>query len=95
MSDEGKRREEELKKKDEEELARLFERFQHSLGVSPLDGPYSLTLQAGYSVIPDFGVAKIDAVELLLRATTALRELQVTGSPERIRLFQPETAPAL
>ncbi len=46
-------------------------------------------------MIPDFGVAKIDAVELLLRATTALRELQVAGSPERIRLFQPETAPAL
>ncbi len=76
-------------------VLRLFERFQQSLGVSPPDGPHSLTLQAGYSVIPDFGVAKIDAVELLLRATTALRELQVAGSPERIRLFQPETAPAL
>lgn len=74
---------------------RLFERIQQSLGPPSHDGPRSLTLQAGYSVVPDFGVAAIDAVELLLRATTALRELRGTGCVERIRLFQPDAAPAV
>lgn len=73
---------------------RLFERIQQTLGLHPVDGPPYLALQAGYSVVPDFGLAEIDAVELLLRATTALRELQGAGSPERIRLFQPEILPA-
>jgi hypothetical protein len=45
-------------------------------------------------VIPDFGAVEMDAVELLLRATTALRELEGGASAERIRLFQPATAPA-
>ena len=74
---------------------RLFERIQQSLGPPPHDGPQPLSLQAGYSVVPDFGVAAIDAVELLLRATTALRELRGAGSAERIRLFQPDIAPAV
>ncbi|MDZ4863036.1 MAG: response regulator [Gemmatimonadota bacterium] len=74
---------------------RLFERIQQSLSPLPHDGPQPLSLQAGYSVVPDFGVAAIDAVELLLRATTALRELRGAGSAERIRLFQPDIAPAV
>lgn len=74
---------------------RLFERIQQSLTPMPTDPSRSLSLQAGYSVVPDFGVAAIDAVELLLRATTALRELRGAGSAERIRLFQPDIAPAV
>lgn len=74
---------------------RLFERIQQTVGLAQVDGPPHLALQAGYSVVPDFGAVEIDAVELLLRATSALRELQGTGSPERIRLFQPTPAPAL
>ena len=74
---------------------RLFERIQQSLSPLPHDGPQPLSLQAGYSVVPDFGVAAIDAVELLLRATTALRILRGAGSAERIRLFQPDIAPAV
>lgn len=74
---------------------RLFERIQQALGLNPVDGPPFLALQAGYSVVPDFGAVEIDAVELLLRATTALRELQGAGTPERIRLFRPTPAPAL
>ena len=81
---------------EESGARRLFERIQQSLGVRPANGFPHLTLQAGYSVVQDFGLAEIDAVELLLRATTALRALQGTvGTPERMRLFQPETAPAI
>lgn len=74
---------------------RLFERIQQSLEPLRHEGSQHLTLQAGYSVIPDFGVAAIDVVELLLRATTALRELQGLVGAERIRLFQPATASAI
>ena len=73
---------------------RFFERIQQALGLNPIEGPPYLALQAGYSVVHDFGVAEIDAVELLLRATTALRELQRASSLERIRLFHPDPVPA-
>ena len=74
---------------------RFFERIQQSLRLNPVEGPPHLVLQAGYSVVPDFGIAEIDAVELLLRATTALRELQSAAGMEGIRLFQPVPVPAL
>ena len=46
-----------------------------------------VTLRAGYSAVDDFGTSEFDAVELLLRATTALRDLGRTGGDQRIREF--------
>jgi PleD family two-component response regulator len=51
------------------------------------DGNGPIQLQAGYCAVPDFGTSDVDAVELLLRATTALRELRESGDAARIREF--------
>lgn len=47
----------------------------------------NVRLRIGYCVVPDFADSPVDAVELLLRATTALRELQKEGNGARIRVF--------
>jgi len=46
-----------------------------------------IRLRAGYSAVADFGASELDAVELLLRATTALRDLRNSGGSDRIREF--------
>jgi hypothetical protein len=52
-------------------------------------GEKTLRLKAGYCAVPDFAESSVDAVELLLRATTALRDLKREGSAgERIRAFE-------
>jgi hypothetical protein len=48
-----------------------------------------LRLQAGYCAVSDFSESPVDALELLLRATTALHDLQKDGHSERIRAFEP------
>ena len=51
-------------------------------------GERTLRLRAGYCAVPDFAESSVDAVELLLRATTALRDLKREGTAgERIRAF--------
>ncbi|HET9603730.1 MAG TPA: response regulator [Gemmatimonadales bacterium] len=52
--------------------------------------PRRLRLQAGYCAVDDFAKSDADAVELLLRATTALRDLRDTGSSERARGYVEE-----
>jgi two-component system, cell cycle response regulator len=52
-----------------------------------LDQP--IRLQAGYCAVSDFAESPVDALELLLRATTALHDLQKEGPVERIRAFEP------
>ena len=39
----------------------------------------AVRLRAGYCAVPDFAESSVDAVELLLRATTALRDLKREG----------------
>lgn len=51
-------------------------------------GDRALRVKAGYCAVPDFAESSIDAVELLLRATTALRDLQRGGDDERVRAFE-------
>jgi hypothetical protein len=52
-------------------------------------GEKNLRLRAGYCAVPDFAESSVDAVELLLRATTALRDLKREGKAgERIRAFE-------
>lgn len=47
-----------------------------------------LKIRAGYCAVPDFAESSVDAVEMLLRATTALRHLRGESSGERIRAFE-------
>jgi diguanylate cyclase (GGDEF)-like protein len=50
-------------------------------------GERSVRVKAGYCAVPDFADAAMDATELLLRATTALRDLKLRGDDDRIRAF--------
>ena len=51
-------------------------------------GERSVRIKAGYCAVPDFAESSVDAVELLLRATTALRDLKREGNGERVRAFE-------
>jgi diguanylate cyclase (GGDEF)-like protein len=51
-------------------------------------GERSVRVRAGYCAVPDFAESSVDAAELLLRATTALRDLKRGGDGERIRAFE-------
>jgi CheY-like chemotaxis protein len=51
-------------------------------------GERSVRVKAGYCAVPDFAESSVDAVELLLRATTALRDLKRGGHEERVRAFE-------
>jgi diguanylate cyclase (GGDEF)-like protein len=51
-------------------------------------GERALRVKAGYCAVPDFAESSIDAVELLLRATTALRDLRRGGDAERVRAYE-------
>ena len=74
-----------------EGVLRLVRRLGTSIESSPIPvrgGERSLKVQAGYCAVPDFAESPVDAVELLLRATTALRDLKRDGDSEQVRGFQ-------
>ena len=69
---------------------RLIQRLGGSIEGSPIPvrgGERSLKVRAGYCAVPDFAESPVYAVELLLRATTALRELKRDGDAEQVRAF--------
>jgi PleD family two-component response regulator len=70
---------------------RLARRLGGAVESSPIPvrgGERTLKLKAGYCAVADFAESSVDAVELLLRATTALRDLKREGpAGERIRAF--------
>ena len=71
-------------------VLRLVRRLGGNSEASPIPvrgGERTLSVQAGYCAVPDFAESTVDAVELLLRATTALRDLKRGGDGERIRGF--------
>ena len=74
-----------------EAAVRLARRLGGAVESSPIPmrgGERTLRLRAGYCAVPDFAESSVDAVELLLRATTALRDLKREGpGGERIRAF--------
>jgi diguanylate cyclase (GGDEF)-like protein len=74
-----------------ESAVRLARRLGGAVESSPIPirgGERTLRLRAGYCAVPDFAESSVDAVELLLRATTALRDLKREGQTgERIRAF--------
>jgi diguanylate cyclase (GGDEF)-like protein len=74
---------------------RLVRRLGSNIESSPIPvrgGERCLRVQAGYCAVPDFAESAVDAVELLLRATTALRDLKRDGDSEDVRAF--DQAPA-
>jgi diguanylate cyclase (GGDEF)-like protein len=75
-----------------EAAIRLVRRLGGVIESSPIPvrgGEKTLRLRAGYCAVPDFAESSVDAVELLLRATTALRDLKREGQKgERIRAFE-------
>ena len=66
---------------------RLAERMGRTVEKAFERSAAPVTLRAGYAAVDDFGASEFDAVELLLRATTALRGLSRTGGDQRIREF--------
>ncbi len=68
---------------------RMFERLERLLAGHSSNGAGQHPLRAGYCAVADFAVSEIDAVEMLLRATSALRQLREQGTGERIRAFEP------
>ncbi len=74
---------------ESEGAVRLFERLEQLLAAEHGNGAGRLPLRAGYCAVPNFAAAQVDPVELLLRATAALRQLQATDGAERIRAFEP------
>jgi diguanylate cyclase (GGDEF)-like protein len=75
-----------------EAAVRMVRRLGGVIESSPIPmrgGEKTLRLRAGYCAVPDFAQSSVDAVELLLRATTALRDLKREGQAgERIRAFE-------
>jgi PleD family two-component response regulator len=70
-------------------LARRLGGAVESAPIPVRGGERTLRLRAGYCAVPDFAESSVDAVELLLRATTALRDLKREGpTGERIRAFE-------
>jgi diguanylate cyclase (GGDEF)-like protein len=70
---------------------RLIRRLGDSIESSPVPvrgGERNLRVQAGYCAVPDFAESPVDAVELLLRATTALRDLKRDSDSEQVRAFE-------
>jgi PleD family two-component response regulator len=69
---------------------RLIQRLGGTIESSPIPvrgGERYLKVRAGYCAVPDFAESPVDAVELLLRATTALRDLKRDGVSEQVRAF--------
>lgn len=66
---------------------RLATRLGSALESASAEG-IRLRVRAGCCAVPDFARSPVDVLELLLRATTALRDLQREGDSERIRSFE-------
>ena len=74
-----------------EAALRLVRRLGAAVEGSPIPvrgGERCIRVRAGYCAVPDFAESSVDAVELLLRATTALRDLKREGDGERVRAFE-------
>ena len=61
---------------------RLVERIQETVQAAPLVGEYPIQVRAGYCAVPNFAESSVDAVELLLRAATALRHVKGSESAQ-------------
>ena len=70
---------------------RLVERLRRMVDAEPMvvgGRTQPLAVRAGYSAVPDFGHASVDAMELLVRATSALRYGRSSGEREPVTAFE-------
>lgn len=70
---------------------RMMERIQEMMDAEPVaigDTEHKVKIRAGYCAVPDFSESAVDAVEMLLRATTALRYLRTDGQGATIKAFE-------
>ncbi|HEX8716320.1 MAG TPA: response regulator [Gemmatimonadaceae bacterium] len=70
---------------------RMMERLQEMIDAeppSPGDPACAVKIRAGYCAVPDFSESSVDAVEMLLRATAALRYLRSDSTGETIKAFE-------
>jgi diguanylate cyclase (GGDEF)-like protein len=70
---------------------RLVERIQEMMDALPLTVggvERRLRVRAGYCAVPDFSESSIDAVELLLRASAALRHVKSGDAAEPVTAFE-------
>lgn len=70
---------------------RLIERIRETMQDSATDASGQLPafdVRAGYCAVTDFGESSVDAVELLLRAATALRHAKSGGGVTRVSAFE-------
>ncbi|HKV49928.1 MAG TPA: response regulator [Gemmatimonadaceae bacterium] len=74
-----------------EGAVRMMQRIQEAMDAEPTSighAALKLRIRAGYCAVPDFSESTVDAVEMLLRATTALRYLRTEESGSPIRAFE-------
>jgi diguanylate cyclase (GGDEF)-like protein len=72
-------------------VIRLIQRLNESIEAAPLPfagREHRVRLKAGYCAVPDFASSDVDAIEMLLRATTALRYLRSEGTNGYIKSFE-------
>ncbi|HEU4641945.1 MAG TPA: response regulator [Gemmatimonadaceae bacterium] len=70
---------------------RMMERIQEMMDLEPVslgDEEHKVKIRAGYCAVPDFSESAVDAVEMLLRATTALRYLRTDETGASIKSFE-------
>lgn len=68
---------------------RLAERIQQAVAAAPLEETErpALQVRAGYCAVADFAASPVDAVEMLVRAASALRQSPAGGQPTMIQAF--------
>ncbi|MEP6473430.1 MAG: GGDEF domain-containing protein, partial [Gemmatimonadota bacterium] len=68
-------------------VARLGASVQAASPVDLQGNSVRLSLKAGYCAVPDYSQSSIDAIEMLLRATTALRHARANPGAARVQAF--------
>ena len=70
---------------------KLSERLQRAIETAPVavgGKEHQVSIRAGYCAVADFAKTKLDAVEILLRAATALSQLRLEGSGGPFREYE-------
>lgn len=72
---------------DEEGAERLARRIMDALSAQTSENAAPMSTRAGYYAVPDFRQADLDPVDMLVRATTALRMAKADGDAATIKGF--------
>lgn len=80
---------------DGDAAVRMIERLRTSIAKAPFSNQgrtQVMDIRAGYCAVEDFSTVSIDAVEMLFRATSALRHLRDDTNSRHIRAFDDSSA---